>query len=272
MKITEMTTQLDDFAKPMKNKYGLKNFVYDPGKKSSETCIFFGFYFNGDRMKMLQQREGLIVVVWAGSDSMRFHKNYGALQYFLDNKHRVFHIAYSHWIKADLDEVGLDYFEIPIFPVSFSKDQFKVEPLGDLIYHYTSGTGTHQWFYGTDTMEQIMANIGQSHVLSGKLHMTNFHYVPRDRLHLEYRKCFVGVRLTSHDNMAISCVEMALMGRRSIFNGNIPGAIHYEDRSEVFDLIIEEYQYHEPDRLAAEEMWDLISLDKGQWLDTNFYK
>ena len=272
MKITELTTQLDDFYRPMKAKYGLKDFVYDPGKPTSDPCIFFGFYFNGDRMKMLKQRTGLVVIVWAGSDSMRFHKNYGALNYFKENSDRVFHIAYSHWIKADLDEVGLDYFEIPIFPIAFSKQQFTVEPLGDMIYHYTSSIGSHQWFYGTDTMEQIMAAVGNTHVLSNKLLQTNFHAYKRDKLHEVYKRAFVGVRLTSHDNMAISCVEMSLMGRRSIFNGNIPGAIHYEERSEVLDLIIDEYQYNEPDRLVAEEMWDVINLDQHQWLDTDFYK
>lgn len=272
MRITQLTTQLDDFFKPMKSKYKMRNYSYSDTYKNKEPAVFFGFYFNGDRMKMLRQHEGLVVIVWAGSDSMRFDKNYGALEYFKQNRDRVFHIAYSHWIKADLDAVGLDYFEIPVFPITFSKEQFTVEPLGDYVYHYTSPTGAHQWFYGTDTIEQIQKSIGNTHILSNKFLITNFHAHERSKLHLEYKKAFVGVRLTSHDNMAISCVEMSLMGRRSIFNGNIPGAIHYKDRSEVFQLIIDEYQYNEPDRLVAQEMWDVINIDQEQWLDTNFYK
>jgi len=277
MKITELTTQLDDFFRPMKAKYGLTNFIYDPGKTSDEPCIFFGFYFNGDRVRMLRQRTGIVVIVWAGSDSMRFHKNYGALDYFHKNRDRVFHIAYSHWIKTDLDEVGLDYFEVPIFPVTFP-EHFKPVPLGPFVYHYTSSIGSHQWFYGTDTIEQIEASMGDNHALAHKFLITNFHAHPREKLHEVYAKCFVGVRLTSHDNMAISCVEMSLMGRRSIFNGNIPGAIPWEERSDVLPLIIEEYQYDEPDKLVAEEMRAVINLDqahknwKGTWLDTDFYK
>jgi hypothetical protein len=265
-----MNTQLDDFRKPMQRKYKMTNFIYNPSKPTSDPCVFFGYYANGELMKMLRQRTGLIVIVWAGSDSMRLHKTYGALEYFHKHKDRVFHIAYSHWIKADLDAVGLPYFEIPVFPVTF--EQFKVEPLGDFVYHYTSSLGSHQWFYGTDTVQDIQKRIGNNHVLANKFIITNYHAVKRDKVHLEYRKAFVGVRLTSHDNMALTCVEMALMGRRSIFNGNIPGAIHYEDRSEVYNLLIEEYQYNEPDKLVAEEMLEVINIDKGQWLDTKFYE
>lgn len=270
MRIKEFTTQLDDFRKPMKKKYGLDNFFYQKDKQSSEPCVFFGFYFNRDLTKMLHQRTGIIVIVWAGSDSMRGNKDYGALSYMRKNKHRVFHIAYSHWIKSDLDAMGLEYFEIPVFPVTF--EQFKVAPLGDCVYHYTSQNGFRRSFYGTDTVQQIQKRVGNGHILSGKFIITTFNAYKRNILHTVYEKCFIGVRLTDHDNMALSCVEMALMGRRSIFNGNIPGAIHYSDRSEVYDLIMSEYQYDEPDRLVAEETLDFINLDQGQWLDTKFYE
>lgn len=272
MKITEFHTQLDDFWKPMKSKYGLRNFSFDPAHPSADPCIFFGFYFNRELTRMLEQRTGIIVVIWAGSDSMRGNKDYGALNYFRQHKDRVFHIAYSHWIKTDLDAMGLEYFEIPIFPVEFSKEQFKVKPLGNCVYHYTNPSGSRQPFYGTDTVKEIQKRVGDSHVLSNKFIITTYSSYDRSKLHEVYEKCFVGVRLTPHDNMAISCVEMALMGRRSIFNGNIPGAIPFKDRSEVFGLIMEEWEYDQPDRLVAQEMWDFINLDKGQWLDTNFYK
>ena len=270
MKITEFTTQLDDFRKPMMKKYGLSRFFFDERNKSSEPCIFFGFYFNRDLLRMLQQRTGIIVVVWAGSDSMRSNKDYGCLHYFKLHKDRVFHIAYSHWIKADLDDMGLEYFQIPIFPVTF--EQFEVVPLGDKVYHYTSSSGSRRPFYGTDTVLEIQKSLGNGHILSNKFIITTFSAHKRELLHREYAKCFVGVRLTDHDNMALSCVEMALMGRRSVFNGNIPGAIPFKDRSEVFGLIMEEMEYDEPCKLTAQEMRDFIALDQGQWTDTDFYK
>jgi len=274
MRITELTTQLPDFCKPMKKKYGMRNFFFAPEKPTSEPCVFFGFYFSRDLIKMLRQRTGIIVIVWAGSDSMvkRSSHDYGALNYFRENKDRVFHIAYSHWIKTDLDGLGLEYFEIPVFPVEFPKEQFKVCPLGEYVYHYTSSIGYHKAFYGTDTIEQIQKSMGNGHILSNKFIITTYNNHPRERIHREYAKSFIGVRLTDHDNMALTCVEMALMGRRSVFNGNIPGAIPFKDRSEVFPLIMDEFAYSEPDKVVAEETWDFINLDQGQWLDTDFYK
>lgn len=271
MRITRLYTQLDDFAVPMKRKYKLRNYSYNHGTQNREPVIFFGCY-NKNAQKLALQHGGLLVIVWAGSDSMNLKNAGGFVRYLKKNSDRIFHIAYSHWIKADLEEVGLEYFEIPIFPVEFDRNQFTVEPLGEYVYHYTAPQAERKPFYGTDTIEAIKKRTRESHILSNKFIITNARAHPRSQLHHIYKKCFVGVRLTSHDNMGISCVEMSLMGRRSIFNGNIPGAIHYNSRDEVYDLIMEELQYAEPDRLVAEEMWDLIALDKEQWLDTDFYK
>lgn len=269
MRIQRFYTQLDGFYRPFKFKYGMKNYSFDKGEENREPVVFFGCY-GKNAQKLLFQHAGLAVIVWAGSDSMDVHKNRHFVQYLHKNKHRIFHIAYSHWIKADLDAIGLEYFQIPIFPVTF--EQFKVEPLGSYVYHYTSAAGTRQEFYGTDTVKQIMKQVGQTHVLSNKFIIATANANERKVLHEVYKKCFVGIRLTTHDNMAISCVEMALMGRRSIFNGNIPGAIPFKDRSEVFGLIIEEYKFSDPDKLVAEEMRDMINLDQEQWLETDFYK
>jgi len=104
-----------------------------------------------------------------------------------------------------------------------------------------------------------------------------------------YKRSFVGVRLTEHDNMAMSCIEMGLMGRRSIFNGNIPCAIPYPcapyDRYEpltrkqwvwqdesllprIGKMILE--MDREPDKFLAEEMREFVHDDK-EWLDTKYY-
>jgi len=91
--------------------------------------------------------------------------------------------------------------------------------------------------------------------------------------------------------MAMSCVEMGLMGRRSIFNGNIPCAIPYPchpyDKYEpetrmrwvwqaaslmgvVAEMVLE-HRGTPPDRLLAEEMLEFIHDDED-WLDTKFYE
>jgi hypothetical protein len=71
--------------------------------------------------------------------------------------------------------------------------------------------------------------------------------------------------------MALSCVEMALMGRPSIFNGNIPGAINFKDRQDAEGLI--NYYWRNPnmpDPILAEEMRDFVHDDE-KWLNTEYY-
>ena len=100
----------------------------------------------------------------------------------------------------------------------------------------------------------------------------------------------MGVRLTEHDNMAMSVVEMGLMGRRSIFNGNVPCAIPYPcapyDKYEpltkrrwvwqddgllpIIGSMILDYRGTKPDRLLAEEMAEFVHDDED-WLNTEFY-
>jgi hypothetical protein len=66
---------------------------------------------------------------------------------------------------------------------------------------------------------------------------------------------------------------MGLMGRRSIFNGNIPGAIPYDKKEPgpILDMVLEEYQYSDPDKYVSEAMWSFVQDDQS-WCDTKFYE
>lgn len=120
--------------------------------------------------------------------------------------------------------------------------------------------------------------------------ITNTGGYGQDELHEIYKQSFIGVRLTEHDNMALSCVEMGLMGRRSIFNGNIPCAIPYSDaqyfkydpltrkqwtfqsdalQGQIERMILEADR--EPDKILAEEMREFVRDDE-RWLDSKFYR
>ena len=90
--------------------------------------------------------------------------------------------------------------------------------------------------------------------------------------------------------MALSCIEMGLMGRRSIFNGNIPGVIHYPTKEYYYEkelklkpmfrvdnlesiigkMILDNW-HNEPSKELAEEMREFVHDDE-KWLDTKFYE
>jgi hypothetical protein len=241
-----------------KIKYGLRN--YDP-MEHHEPAIFYGMY-NKNHHNMLMRHTGLAVVIWAGSDSITIPPYLS--KWCIENKHRVFHLAYSHWIKADLDKAGIKYIEKPIFGLGF--DEFKYTGrTGPNIYHYYAHKERKE-FYGYTYLKKIAdENPGLSFSFS------QFGQYKRDQLQAVYDSCFLGVRLTWHDQMALSVVEMGLLGKRSIFNGNLPCAIPYKDNDEVFRLIKQYWaDPPPPDPKLAQEMRE-FTYDDEKWLNTEFY-
>ena len=267
MRIEQFSTDLTFFARHFRRKYKMQ-YYGDP----NAPAVFFGC--GGFKIRhMVMEHKSFAVVVWGGSDSMTINKTGGLKDYFHKNKDRIFHVAHSHWIQKDLEDAGIDYIDEVVLPVEFDPVQFRICPLGDRIYHYGPITKSREPFYGTDIVRQMEKSISTTHVFSGKFTITNANAMSRDEIHREYKRAFVGIRLTDHDNMALSCIEMGLMGRHSIFNGNIPGAIPYDvkEPGHIMKLVIEEYKYAEADKLLSHEMWDFVN-DDMKWCYTEFYE
>jgi len=286
MKITKLYAPWDtNFWGPrMQKKYGFE--TYRLRDDIDKPVIVFGCYGGGTKADIMKHT-GLCIIVWSGSDSVRLHEKPNFVQYCLLNAHRVFHIAHSHWIQTDLAHYGLKFIDKVVIPTNFNDYSFEKER-GDAVYHY----GTHQrmWYYGTEIMKKIAKNWNK---LAGypKIIMTVQNAYKFDELYQLYKDSFIGVRLTEHDNMAMSVIEMGLMGRPSIFNGNVPGAIpypchpydHYEPLTRrqwvwqdesllpIIGKMILERRGMEPDRMLAEEMREFVS-DDLKWLDTKFYE
>jgi len=265
------------------SRYNLEQ--YNPNRDRNEPVIVFGCYGGGTKNDIMNH-SGLCVIVWSGSDSVRLHEQGGFVRYCRDNSDRVFHIAHSHWIQTDLKHWGLDYIDRVVIPTDLSSYQFEETP-GEAVYHY----GTHQrtWYYGTHLMKNIEKKWNKNKRYP-KIIITTQAAFNKEELYNVYKNSFIGVRLTEHDNMAMSVVEMGLMGRRSIFNGNVPCAIPYPcepyDRYEpltrkqwvwqdqsltgvIERMILENQDY--PNRLVADEMREFVHDDE-KWLNTEFYE
>jgi hypothetical protein len=245
-------------------KYKFRN--YTPDMDKAEPLIVFGVYTK-TVTQWLMNHTGLIVIVWSGGDAMHLKKWMYFTNWCKANSDRVFHIAYSHWIKSDLDAVGLGYIERPVFPVTFDWLKFESEQ-GTKIYHYHSRSKGLYGFYGTDVVNELEKRKKIPFVKTAFGHVK----LQSPEMYDYYKSCHTGVRLTWHDNMSLSCIEMALMGRKSIFNGNIPGAIPYADKEEAVKLILEAHKEQPPpDKLLAEETKEFV-YDDEKWLDTKFYE
>ncbi len=269
----------------MQKRYNMEDYrPSDPADRRGPVVVF-GCYGGGTKADIMNH-QGLCVIVWSGSDSVRLHERGHFIQFCKDNAHRVFHIAHSHWIQTDLAHFGLKYIDLVVLPGDFKGFSYEKE-CGDSVYHY----GTHQrmWYYGTELMRK-MAKVWVKQSDKPKIHFAIQTTFKEKELYEIYKDSFVGVRLTEHDNMAMSVIEMGLMGRRSIFNGNVPCALPYpcepysryepltkrqwvwQDDSllPIIGQMILEYRGTAPDWLLAEEMREFVHDDE-KWLDTKFY-
>ena len=286
MRITKLYAPWSpNFWSPLMQK-AYKMEAYSPQDRQDRNgpVVIFGCYGGGTKADIMNHT-GLVVIVWSGSDSTRLHEKPHFIDFCKNNAHRVFHIAHSHWIQVDLAHFGLKYIDLVVLPGDFEGYKFE-EECGGNVYHY----GTHQrmWYYGTDMMKKLEKKWGGGPY--PKIHKTTQGSYNKKELYDIYKDCFVGVRLTEHDNMAMSVIEMGLMGRYSIFNGDVPSAVPYPcppyDRYEP--LTRRQWVWQDesvvgvvgrmimnmaraPDRLLAEEMADFVHDDE-RWLDTKFYE
>jgi hypothetical protein len=275
---------LQHFGPAMADKYKMTYYQPYSREDRKEPVVMFGMYGRGTKADCMNH-QGLCVIVWSGSDSTRLHEDVNFVTYLKDNCDRVFHIAHSHWIQTDLKHWGLSYIDKVVLPVNL--DRYKFEPeVGNGVYHY--GTKQREWYYGTHLMKKLRTNwdkrTGMPHI-----HITAHGAYSQDELYEIYKDCFIGVRLTEHDNMALSCIEMGLMGRYSIFNGNIPCAIPYGQNYTTYDPMTRKQWVYQDESLLgtvasmiishaptpsedlADEMVDFIH-DNEDWLDTKYYE
>jgi hypothetical protein len=287
MRIKYLSCTWDEevFGRSMCQKYGLE--FYRQHIHLDAPVVFFGCYSLGAKDMIIRHR-GLIVIVWSGSDSTRLHERSDFVEYCKANKHRIFHIAHSHWIQTDLRHFGFEYIDRVVLPVDLSDFKFDPNP-GKMVYHY--GSHDRKFYYGTHLMEKLRSRWDRHKDYPNVFITYNGSYDKKELIKY-YADSFIGVRLTEHDNMALSCIELGLMGRPSIFNGNIPCAIPYMENpyttydprtrtqwvyqdenilSSVGSIILDYWTKKiEPSKELAEEMREFVHDDQ-EWLNTEFY-
>jgi len=270
------------FEPQLKAKFGFQD--YNPRTDKNKPLVSFSAQHQRTR-RLLMEHKGMIVILWTGADTLNLHTDQSFVWFLKDNQERVFHIAYSHWLRHDLQLFGLKPIKRLVIPSL--TDQFKFKPWHDnKIFHYTSNK--NPWFYGTDHVKEIMRRMHPDPD-NPELAIYNHRSRPFGNMAVESKKAFIGIRLTEHDGIAASVIEMGLMGRKTIFNGEYPCAINYSSKpyawcpelkkKRVFDYswtvkhvesLLDIYGVSEPDRLLAEEMRVFIH-DDHTWLSTKFY-
>lgn len=228
-------------------------------------AIFFGLHdFDYDIEKVLMHKS-LAVLIWTGGDSLK--KKHLLITRKL--KH-VKHIAISSFIEQDLKKWRIDYKFLPIRgnPI----DAIDASPLGNEIYTYIpiKSKKKNRRRYGGDVVKALI------HRCKFKINViSSTNEYKQGKLLQIYKRCFCGLRFTSHDGLSNTIVEMGLMGRRSFTNDKkFPFAISWNRKNidEIVDNInLEAKKIGTISSDVAEAVRDYVSIGDA-WLYTKFWK
>jgi len=235
------------FKQKMFKKYNLVDY-----KDVNQPAVFNGFYSEGD-LKAAINHKSHLTIVWCGGDALTFlPKFYNEIKNLKD----VRHIAKSEFISKDLNKYEIEHVVLPITPTSIIKNKQK---RGDNIYIYTDKNKTSK--YGYNMLEDIKK------VIDKKIIVANKDTYNESELGEIYKQCFLGLRLTKHDGLPNTVVELGLMGRMCVYNGNLPNAIPYRNIDDIVGIINEEYKKrHQDNQFIVDSMFNYLNIG-DEWLN-----
>ena len=212
-------------------KYGLENLNSKPGffRKNCPT-VYFGCYNQSDIDNILLNKSDFKIVVYGGTDATR--KN---ILIQTKNIKNLYHVAISDYISRDLEEAGIKHKIIPITPINYSKFNLKPYPLGKSVYIYNC-TEKKAHIYGKELYEKVIKRLDYI-----DFKICNHNTYTRKELIDVYKDCFIGLRLINHDGLPNTVVELGLMGRRTVYNGNLPSSVGYKNVDDICKIIEDEY-------------------------------
>jgi len=237
-------------------KYSLKEY-----QNPKLPAVFFSLWKYG----VLKSHKGFALVIWRGSDILKFGKKISTLK---KNKN-IYHVAISKYIAKDLEKYKIKYKLIPIVGVNMK--YFTSYELGNEIYSYVPSHNPAKYNirYGMNTIKQIQKKCKYKINIT-----TSISQFKRKKMVDIYKKCFCGLRMTTHDGLPSQVIEMGLMGRKSFYNGDIPGSIRWDKKN--IDKIIEDIE-RESEKIGSrndrcsEEIFNFINIHKN-WLNTDFWR
>ena len=205
-----------------KSKYKLKTYT-----NLNEPLVIFGMYREEDYQTLISH-ESDVVIVWQGMDAKEVKNDW------IEEIKKAKNISISHWIKDSLNSYGIES-ELKYLSATEAKENNY--PNGDYVYFYCSDDSeTSLEYYGANMIDEIEERTGI------KIIRTYLNSHTKKQLNEIYKKCFLNLRLTKHDGCPNTNLEMGLMGRKSIFNGDLPHSIEWTDINDICENIMTEYE------------------------------
>ena len=253
-----VSTALNSFRERFLAKYGLQ-----PYKDERKPALFFGCYtYKRPDIDIVKKHKNLAVVVWGGSDAMSIKLNrYHPVLYGPN----VRHVAISRFISEDLSEMGVSHWYLPVTPSTVR--QFEPCPLGDMVYVYSAHSAPQK--YGEAIANQVAKKVPGVKFLFRYANPPG--HTPNDQIQDDYAKCFCALRLTRHDGLSNTVVEMGLMGRRCVWNGWLSNAVPWSGIDGIAKFINREKEKIGKMYPAISEAVKRDLELPANWLDTEFY-
>lgn len=261
MRITQgaVSDSLAFFKDAFLNKYGLNNY-YNP----NQPAVFFGCYNKRDMAKLINHKN-LALLVFGGTDAEKLKYKPNRLAY-LKNDKKIRFAAISSFVENDLHNLGLSFVRVPVCPVPFGR--FKNAPLGDCVYMYSSHKKPEKYneYLGREVEKRMK---GFKFIFN---YDNGLGHIGQEDMESVYRKCFIGMRLTLHDGLPLTVIELGLMGRRCLYNGRIPNAIPWTNINDICEKIEKEYLERERLNTIKTSIETSRYIEIGQtWLETSRY-
>jgi hypothetical protein len=240
-----------------------KKFDLEPYRDRTKPVVVFGLFNQPVIDFLADKHQSLAVLVWIGSDAlyMRERKflNYDPI---LHSRH--VHIAISRCVSDDLSARGIPHIYVPITHVP--ENDFEPVPLGEKIYCYCNFKRPS--LYGRDILLQVIEAIPDTSFIIAD----NCYKYPYEQMKRLYSECFIGLRPTRHDGQPTTVIELGLMGRRCIHNGDAPNTIHWRTVEDIIAAIKDEQRWiRHTNSKIAEDVKRFIDIGTN-WLNTNFYQ
>lgn len=245
MRITKarVSYSVRTFKQKFLDRYKLTNIDND-----TDPVVMFGMYKPED-FEFYRKHKGKVIALWCGSDGMKITSE----RVNIIKSRKATHVVSSKFTADDLTRWGIPYKVVPFTP---ALPDLKVKPRGDHIYHY----GTRGDFYKLSWVPKIEKYTKLKVIKAGHDTYT------RKELIKVYENCFIGLRLTDHDGLPTTVVELGLMGRRCIHNGNTPHSLPYTNMFDVCDHILEEYRNRKDCNKKISTDWHNYINISDEWL------
>lgn len=214
-----------------KDKYQLTDYL-----DSLKHLYIFGMYRDYD-LDVFNSHNSDITIIWCGSDAKNLTKDWAKQ---IKSKKNVRHISMSGWVQESLLKHKISSKIIQINAVKIIPELSNY-PNGDFIYFYSSDNAPK--VYNEEYIPQIIEKT-KIPILRGSISVYD-----KKTLYEIYRKSFLNLRLTTHDGVPNTNLEMGLMGRKSIYNGDLPYSIKWKNIDSICDSIMEEYENRKKDNI-----------------------